>query len=96
MRTDVIQQLLAVCLVMVLLLVSLGWLRRKGMAHLPAGLRLRRSPRRLKLVEKLPLTAQHSLHLVHVDGRALLIGVSPGGCTLLENARVEPAAGESA
>ena len=92
-----IQQLIAVVLVMGLLLASLQWLRRRGLAHIRTGLRLgRRSPRRLELVEKLPLTAQHSLHVVRMDGRSLLIGVSPAGCALLERGETELATGEPA
>jgi len=30
------------------------------------------------------LTQQHSLHLVSVSGRILLIAVSPGGCSVLD------------
>ena len=91
-----IQQLLAVVTVMALLLGALQWLRRRGVAHIRTGLRLRRSPRRLELLEKLPLTAQHSLHVVRVDGRSLLIGVSPSGCALLESWKAEPTTGEPA
>ena len=91
-----IQQLLAVFLVMALLLGALQWLRRRGVAQIRTGLRLRKSTRRLELLEKLPLTAQHSLHVVRMDGRSLLIGVSPSGCALLESWKAEPAAGESA
>ena len=91
-----IQQMLAVLFVMGLLLVALQWLRRRGLAHIRTGLGLRRSPRRLELLEKLPLTAQHSLHVVRMDGRSLLIGVSPSGCALLESVNTEPARGESA
>jgi flagellar biogenesis protein FliO len=89
------QQLIAVLVVMGLLLRSVQWLRRRGLAHLRRGMRLRRSPRRLEAIERLPLTAQHSLHLVRMDGRSLLIGVSPTGCALLESWKNEPAAGET-
>jgi flagellar biogenesis protein FliO len=81
----VIQQMLAVLFVMGLLLGALQWLRRRGMAQIRAGLGLRKTQRRLELLEKLPLTAPHSLHVVRMDGRSLLIGVSPSGCALLES-----------
>ena len=32
----------------------------------------------------LPLTPQHSLHLVSVAGRTLLVAVSPGGCMVVD------------
>ena len=85
-----VQQMLAVLIVMGLLLAALHWLRRRGIAQVRTGFGLRKSPRRLELVEKLPLTAQHSLHVVRMDGRSLLIGVSPSGCALLESWK-EPA-----
>jgi flagellar biogenesis protein FliO len=81
----VIQQMLAILFVMGLLLGSLQWLRRRGLAQIRTGLGLRKATRRLELLEKLPLTAQHSLHVVRMDGRSLLIGVSPSGCALLES-----------
>jgi flagellar biogenesis protein FliO len=33
----------------------------------------------------LSLTPQHSLHLVRVADRTLLVGLSPQGCNLLES-----------
>jgi flagellar biogenesis protein FliO len=92
----VIQQMLAVLTVMGLLFGSLQWLRRRGLAHLRTGVGLRKRSRRLELLEKLPLTAQHSLHVVRMDGRSLLIGVSPSGCALLESSQVEAGPGEQA
>ena len=89
-------QLIAVFTVLALLFGSLQWLRRRGIAQVPAGARRRRRFRRLELLEKLPLTAQHSLHVVRIDGRSILIGVSPAGCALLESWKGEAAQGESA
>ena len=43
-----------------------------------------RAPRRMQVVERLPLTPQHSLHLVRIDGRLLVVASGPGGCSLLE------------
>ena len=48
-----------------------------------SGKALGRGARRMQTVECLALSPQHSLHLVNVDGRALLIAVSPGGCSVL-------------
>jgi flagellar biogenesis protein FliO len=81
---------------MALLLGALQWLRSRGMAHFARGIRRHRTARRLELLEKLPLTAQHSLHVVRVDGRSLLISVSPSGCALLESWTADPAAGDHA
>jgi flagellar biogenesis protein FliO len=43
----------------------------------------------LQSIERLPLTPQHSLHLVRVAGRTVLIAVSPGGCSLLDRGDFE-------
>jgi hypothetical protein len=39
-----------------------------------------RPPRQLCVVERIPLTGHHSLHLVNCAGRLILVGVSPAGC----------------
>ena len=91
-----IQQMLAVLAVMALMIGLLQLLRRRGLAHIPAGLGRRKSGRRLELLERLPLTPQHSLHVVRMDGRSLLIGVSPSGCVLLESGKIETVPGEAA
>ena len=80
---EAIRQMLAMCLVLGLLGAALWWLRRKGLAkfsHPGFG----KSERKMQLVEKLALSPGHSLHLVRVGGRMLLVASSPGGCALLE------------
>jgi flagellar biogenesis protein FliO len=89
-----IQQILAVLFVLGSLCGTLFWLRGKGVARFSgAGFR-RPSGRRMQPLERLPLTPQHSLHLVRVGGRVLLIGVSPGGCSVLNGAEWEIPAGD--
>jgi flagellar biogenesis protein FliO len=79
-----VQQAIAVFVVLGLLGATLYWLRRQGAARLTMP-RLGGSPsRQLQSIERLSLTAQHSLHLVCVAGRTLLIAVSPSGCTVLD------------
>jgi flagellar biogenesis protein FliO len=80
------QQLLAVFLVLALLGAALWLLRRKGMAKLNVGFTRRSSAvRRLEVVDRIALTAHHSLHLVRVENRMILIGVSPSGCTQMKS-----------
>jgi LPXTG-motif cell wall-anchored protein len=77
-------QLFAVAGVLILLGGSLYFLRRKGIARVgfrSAGLA---NGRQLQSIERLPLTSQHSLHLIRVYGRTVLIAVSPGGCSVLD------------
>jgi flagellar biogenesis protein FliO len=79
---ELIRQLLAVGSVLLLLAAALWWLRRKGLArYRPRGSR----EHSLQAVERLMLGPQHSLHLVRLAGRGLLLGTSPAGCAVLES-----------
>lgn len=86
---ETIQQVGAVTLVLALLLLTLWWLRKRGIAGPVQGSFLNRRPgaRRLESVERLPLGPQQALYLVRLGGAALLISSSPSGCALLH--RVE-------
>ena len=92
---ELAEQLLAVTAVLGLLCGSLWILKRKGWAR--AGLRrpARSGQPRLEVVDRLALTPQHSLHLIRLADRTLLVGLSPQGCNLLESApsAMSPAAG---
>ena len=76
-----LQQFLAVFLVLALLLAALWLMRRKGFAsvRLPL-LRASAGARKMQVVERVTLSAQHSLHLVSLGGRLIVVGVSPTGC----------------
>jgi flagellar biogenesis protein FliO len=80
------QQFLGVLFVLSLLGGTLWWLRSKGLArfgiNMPGGSGRQRS---MKVVERLPLTPQHSLHLVEVAGRTILIATSSSGCAILDH-----------
>ena len=84
---EVIQQMAAVGLVLLLLGASLWVLRRRGIAGI--SLAGRSAKRRLECLERMQLGPQHTLHLVRVDGRELLVAASPSGCTLLERPAAE-------
>jgi flagellar biogenesis protein FliO len=88
------QQAMAVLAALIALGASLFVLRSKGLVRFGMRGKLGSGVRRLQPVERLPLTAHHSLHLVSVGGRELLIAVSPGGCTVLHDALRGPNAGE--
>jgi flagellar biogenesis protein FliO len=80
------EQMLAVALVAALLAGTLAWLSRRGFAEAALNrLRLRR-PRRLEMLDRLSLTPQHSLHLVRLGNRTILLGRSPSGLALLDTA----------
>lgn len=81
---DALQPALAVLFVLGLLGGALYWLRAKGVARFNGkGFGLP-GARQMQTLERLTLTPQHSLHLVRVGGRVLLVAVSPGGCTVVD------------
>jgi len=64
------------------LLFGAAWMavrQKKGLLLLRGALRLGTSSRRLELVERLPLTSSHSLHLIQFDGRPYLVATHPQG-----------------
>jgi flagellar biosynthetic protein FliO len=86
---DVIEQVTAVAAVLLLLIGTLWWLRRRGFATL--ALPGRAAGRRLECLERLPLGPQHTLHLIRLGEIELVIASSPGSCSLLHTgAHVPP------
>jgi flagellar biogenesis protein FliO len=81
---DAMQHGLGALLTLLLLAGALWWLRSKGLAQFAVKLPGGGKGRRMKTIERLSLTPQHSLHLVEVGGRRLLIAASPGGCSILD------------
>jgi len=78
-----IRQILAVLLVLGLLGAALFWLRSKGVARFSVKGLGRTGNRQMRAIEQLRLTPQHSLHMVKVGDRVLLVALSPGGCSVL-------------
>jgi flagellar biosynthetic protein FliO len=79
---DVIEQMTAVALVLMLLGATLWWLRRRGMAVMSLT---RRGNRRMECLERLPLGPQHALHLIRLGDHELLVASSPSGCSLVKD-----------
>lgn len=85
--SDILQPVAAVLLVLSLLGGVLYFLRTRGVASFPnAAIPFGRqaSPRQLKVVEKLPLGAQHALHLIRVGDRHILVATAPGSCQMMD------------
>lgn len=87
---NVVRQTISVLLVFVLLGTALCLLRKGRAASTARASRfrclLRLTPGRAKSlepVERLALTPQHSIHLVRIHGRELLVATHPRGCTVL-------------
>jgi flagellar biogenesis protein FliO len=67
------------------LLGGLLWFsKRRGLATFSISARRGGNGRRLEVLERVPLTAQHALHLVRVADRTVLIATAPSSCTLLD------------
>lgn len=81
---QILQRGAAAILVLALLCLLLWALRRRGMAHFSFSSPLHRAPRRLSVVERLPLTSQHSLFLVQITDKLVVLGSSPSGINLIE------------
>jgi flagellar biosynthetic protein FliO len=85
------ENVLAVFLVLTLLIVALWFLRRKGLAKMSLAVGGRRAATgQIQVVDRKALTGTHSLHLVRVKDRLILIGVSPGSCQALHSFVAEP------
>lgn len=79
-------QISAVFLVLLLLTATLWLLRRRGLVTVNTVIAKRLSKQKLmQVVERMPLTANHSLHLVRIQDRVILIGVSPSGCHQIDS-----------
>jgi flagellar biosynthetic protein FliO len=93
---ELMQQFVIVLAVLGLLFGALWVLKQKGWAR--TGLRRKRQDGqpRLEIIDRLSLTPHHSLHLVRMADRTLLIGLSPSACNLLESSPIAlpPAAGQ--
>ena len=79
-------QTIAVFFVLTLLAATLWLLRRKGLATVNTAIAKRLSKQKwMQVMERVPLTANHSLHLVRIQDRVILIGVSPAGCHQIDS-----------
>jgi flagellar biosynthetic protein FliO len=80
-----LQQILAVFLVLALLVIALWLLRRKGLASVNWSLARRHTgTKEMQVLECVALSAHHSLHLVRVRDRVILVGLAPSSCTRIE------------
>ena len=99
---DILPQIGAVLAVFALLGFTLWWLRRRGaLQGAPlAGFRLpvrnrASQPKLLQRVDGLQLSPTHSLSLVRMADRAILIGTSPSGFYLVESSSWKTIAAQS-
>lgn len=81
---EVLQQLVAVALVLGALCTLVWALKRKGwiQGRISSS---RDAHAQLEIIGRLSLTPQHSVHLIRLADRVLLVGLSPSGCNVLES-----------
>ena len=70
--------------------------RRRGDISLVKFLRKPRSNRTLESLERLALTPQHTLHVLRLDGREMVVATHPHGCTVLHRVRTGVSRGAGA
>jgi flagellar biogenesis protein FliO len=81
---EMARQVVSVLAVFALLGAVLWTLRNGGLATFRRrrGFRVRRG-RQLESIERLTLTAQHSLHLIRIGEKEVVVATHPHGCALL-------------
>jgi flagellar biogenesis protein FliO len=79
---DIVRQSLAITIVFALLWGALWLLRKKGTLRMgfPKG---RAEPSLIEARAKLILSNQHSVHLIRIEGRELVLATHPAGVVLL-------------
>ncbi len=73
-----LQQFVSVCGVLLLLAAALWFLKRRRLVTLGP----QRAAKHLQIIERVALGPQHSLSLIRVDGRSMLVGTGPGVCEI--------------
>jgi|WetSurMetagenome_2_1015567.scaffolds.fasta_scaffold274008_2 flagellar biogenesis protein FliO len=84
---DLYQQFIGIVIVLGALISMLWYARKRGFARLNIGTA---GPNRLlKVVERVPLTSQHTLFLVSVGDRTMVLSSSPGSCQVVTELNAE-------
>jgi len=87
---EILRQLISVALVFGLLALTLWWLKRRNQIRIPLGGHRGRGRGMLEKLERLSLSPQHTLHLVRVGDKTVLLMIHASGCTLLESEPAPP------
>jgi flagellar biosynthetic protein FliO len=86
---DAVRPVLSVLVVLGMVLAAAWWLRRANGAARVGFFRMGGSTPTMRILERLPLTPQHTLVLVELSNERLVLGIHPAGVTII---RSEPAA----
>lgn len=79
---ELLQQFIPVAVVLGALVLLVWAMKQRGWARIRTG--PRDMQKRLEVIDRLVLTPHHSIHLIRLADRTLLVGLSPSGCNLLE------------
>jgi flagellar biogenesis protein FliO len=83
---DALRPTLPVVFVLGILFAAAWWIRRSGGGSAGVGFfRMARNTRTMRVLERLPLTPQHSLVLVSFPNEKLLLAVHPAGVTVVRS-----------
>jgi len=92
---DMYRQFWGVLAVLGILVTALYLLKQRGIARFTGIRRLGGPERIMKVVERIPLTPQHTMHLVQIGQRRVLISSSPGSCQLITEISEQDASREA-
>lgn len=81
---DVLQQVAAVCFVVGLAVLAAALSRKGAAGGLPGFRRRGGAAGRIEVVQRVMLTPQHSVCILRVDGREVVVGLHPGGMTVMK------------
>ena len=73
-----LQQTIAIFLVLGLLFAALWLLKRQGMASFKLTAKTKGT--KMRVIERIVLTQHHSLHLVSIENHLVVFAASPTGC----------------
>jgi flagellar biogenesis protein FliO len=87
---ELFRQLASVALVIALACAAAYWFR-KGMPALTVRQwgGARPGSRRIRIVQRAPLTPHHCLHLVHMDDQEWVVATHPDGVTIVRHQRTK-------
>jgi flagellar biogenesis protein FliO len=88
---DALRPVLSVLVVLGMVFAAAWWLRRANGALGVGFFRMGSNTCTMRILERLPLTAQHSLVLVEFPNEKLLLGIHPAGVTVIRSEPADPA-----
>lgn len=89
-----VHQIIAIFVVLGLVVFTTTFLSKHGRAQVLSFrsriIREGREEKRMRIVERIALSQHHSLHLVSIDRRMIVVAASPTACHVLTSSLVPP------